>query len=214
MDYVEPDFKEPDVIISMEDDTIHGGFHVESLVRSNDAPKPTADAAGRAEDPYMLTILSDKLDRCMGRIATLEKDLGTSKQVMGGTILKLVNRVKRLEKQAHLRRRKLVIADSDEEAEVAAEVAAAKEDDIDLDEITSLATAALGRARTQFHTPAFARFRSTISTGVPSPTVIPEPAASYVALDTAGPSIPANKGKAPMPDLDIPAEFLAEDAQA
>nr|GFB51962.1 hypothetical protein [Tanacetum cinerariifolium] len=122
MDYVEPDFEvpiffgpqprhdnyvepeEPDVIISMEDDTIHGGFHVESPVRSNDAPKPTADAAGRAEDPSMLTILSDKLDRCMGRIATLEKDLGTSKQVMGGAILKLVNRVKRLEKQAHLQR--------------------------------------------------------------------------------------------------------------
>nr|GFC14404.1 hypothetical protein [Tanacetum cinerariifolium] len=98
MDYIEPDFEvpiffgpqprpdnyvepeEPDVIISMEDDTIHGGFHVESPVRSNDAPKPTADAAGRAEDPSMLTILSDKLDR-----------------------------------------RKLVIADSDEEAEVAAE---------------------------------------------------------------------------------------------
>nr|GFB73753.1 hypothetical protein [Tanacetum cinerariifolium] len=105
MDYVEPDFEvpiffgpqprpdnyaepeEPDVIISMEDDTIHGGFHVESS---------------------------------------------------------LVNRVKRLEKQAHLRRRKLVIADSDEEAEVAAEVDAAKEDDIDLDEIIALATAALG----------------------------------------------------------------------
>nr|GFA55193.1 hypothetical protein [Tanacetum cinerariifolium] len=160
------------------DDTIHGGFHVESHVRSNDAPKPTADVVGRAEDPSMLTILSDKLDRCMGRIATLKKDLGTSKQVMGGAILKLVNRVKRLEKHAYFRRRKLVIADSDEEAEVTAE----------------------------FHTPAFARFRLTISIGVPSPTVIPEPAASYVAPDTAGPSVPADKGKAPMPDLDIPAD--------
>nr|GFA77279.1 hypothetical protein [Tanacetum cinerariifolium] len=154
-----------------------------------------------------------------------EKDLGTSKQVMGGAILKLVNRVKRLEKQAHLRRRKLVIADSDEEAEDAV----AKEDDIDLDENTTLATAALGPeqpavptenvkpmeeqeemevpltrkrstyrcARTQFHTPAFAIFRSTISTGVPSPTIVPELAASYVAPDTAGPSVPADKGKAP-----------------
>nr|GFD29912.1 hypothetical protein [Tanacetum cinerariifolium] len=125
-------------------------------------------------------------------------------------------------------------------------VAAAKEDDIDLDEITALATAALGseqpvvptknvepmkeqeemevpltrtrstyrRARTQFHTPAFARFRSTISTSVPFPTVVPEPAASYVALDTAGPSVPADKRKAPMSDLDILAEFLTEDAQA
>nr|GFC80176.1 hypothetical protein [Tanacetum cinerariifolium] len=70
------------------------------------------------------------------------------------------------------------------------------------------------RARTQFHILAFTRFRSTISTGVHSPTVVPEPAASYVALDTAGPSVPADKKKAPMPDLDILAEFLAEDAQA
>nr|GFA95993.1 hypothetical protein [Tanacetum cinerariifolium] len=140
--YAEPE--EPDVIISVEDDTIHDRFHVESSVRSNDAPKPTADTAGRAEDPSMLTILSDKLDRCMGCIATLKKDLGISKQVLGGAILKLVNQVKRLEKQAHLRRHKLVIADSDEEVEVTAEVAAAKEDDIDLDEITALATAALG----------------------------------------------------------------------
>ncbi|GKG48126.1 hypothetical protein Tco_0510011, partial [Tanacetum coccineum] len=31
---------------------------------------------------------------------------------------------------------------------------------------------------------------------------------------SAGPSGVADKGKAPMPDLDIPAEFLAEDAQA
>nr|GEY58306.1 hypothetical protein [Tanacetum cinerariifolium] len=197
--YIEPE--EPDVIISMKDDTIHGGFHVESPVRSNDAPKPTANAAGWAEDPSMLTILSDKLYR-----------------------------------------RKLVIADSDDEAEVVA----AKEDDIDLDKITALATAALGpeqpavptknvepmeeqeemevpltrkrstyrRARTQFYTTAFARFRPTTSTGVPFPIVVPEPAALYVAPDTAGPLVPADKGKAPMPDLDIPAEFLAEDAQA
>ncbi|GJU72024.1 hypothetical protein Tco_1263429 [Tanacetum coccineum] len=46
------------------------------------------------------------------------------------------------------------------------------------------------RARTEFSTPAFEQFQ------------------------TAGPSVAADKGKAPMPDLDIPAEFLAEDAQA
>ncbi|GKF27920.1 hypothetical protein Tco_0094262, partial [Tanacetum coccineum] len=32
--------------------------------------------------------------------------------------------------------------------------------------------------------------------------------------ESAGPSVAADKGKSPMPDLDIPAEFLAEDAQA
>ncbi|GKG14297.1 hypothetical protein Tco_0353897, partial [Tanacetum coccineum] len=63
--YVDPDYVEP---ISMEDDTTHGGFHVESPVRPDDAPIPTADAAGRAEDPALLTSLSAKLDRCIGRI--------------------------------------------------------------------------------------------------------------------------------------------------
>ncbi|GJX29015.1 hypothetical protein Tco_0237094, partial [Tanacetum coccineum] len=32
--------------------------------------------------------------------------------------------------------------------------------------------------------------------------------------ESAGPSVAADKGKAPMPELDIPAEFVAEDAQA
>ncbi|GKF11339.1 hypothetical protein Tco_0049265, partial [Tanacetum coccineum] len=49
------------------------------------------------------------------------------------------------------------------------------------------------RARTVFSTPAFEQFQAYLS---------------------AGPSDAADKGKAPMPDLEIPAEFLAEDAQA
>ncbi|GKA82301.1 hypothetical protein Tco_0789049 [Tanacetum coccineum] len=114
--YVDPDFEEPiifgphprpdtylepedlDNVISMEDDTTHGGFHEESPVRPDDAPTPTADAAGRAEDPAILTALSAKIDRCMGRIDSLETELGTSKKVMGGAILTLVSRVKKLEK--------------------------------------------------------------------------------------------------------------------
>ncbi|GJZ86143.1 hypothetical protein Tco_0657753 [Tanacetum coccineum] len=114
--YVDPDFVEPiifgpqprpdnylepedlDNIISIEDDTTHGGFQVESPVRPDDAPTPTANAAGRAEDPALLTGLSAKLDRCMGRIDSLETELGQSKKVMGGAILTLVSRVKKLEK--------------------------------------------------------------------------------------------------------------------
>ncbi|GKF09379.1 hypothetical protein Tco_0043603, partial [Tanacetum coccineum] len=75
-DFVDPDLEEPvifgppprpdnyiepadiDNLVSMEDDTIHGGFHEESPVGPNDAPTPTADAAGRAEDPTLLTSLS------------------------------------------------------------------------------------------------------------------------------------------------------------
>ncbi|GJS32197.1 hypothetical protein Tco_0530579, partial [Tanacetum coccineum] len=61
------------------------------------------------------------------------------------------------------------------------------------------------RARTEFTTLAFEQFRANISAGVLPHTVVPEP---------AGLSVAADKGKAPMPELDIPAEFLAEDAQA
>ncbi|GJZ70463.1 retrovirus-related pol polyprotein from transposon TNT 1-94 [Tanacetum coccineum] len=49
------------------------------------------------------------------------------------------------------------------------------------------------RARTAFSTPAFEQFQAHLS---------------------ARPFDAADKGKAPMPDLEIPAEFLAEDAQA
>ncbi|GJZ86142.1 hypothetical protein Tco_0657752 [Tanacetum coccineum] len=50
------------------------------------------------------------------------------------------------------------------------------------------------RVRTEFSTPAFAHFQAV--------------------SDPAGPSVTADKGKAHMSDLDIPAEFIAEDAQA
>ncbi|GJS74326.1 hypothetical protein Tco_0707167 [Tanacetum coccineum] len=61
------------------------------------------------------------------------------------------------------------------------------------------------RARTEFYTPAFAQFHAPRSTDVLPHADISE---------SAGPSVGADKGKAPMPDLEIPAEFLAEDAQA
>ncbi|GJR14976.1 hypothetical protein Tco_0797628 [Tanacetum coccineum] len=61
------------------------------------------------------------------------------------------------------------------------------------------------RARTEFNTSAFAQFHAPLSTDV-----LPQADIS----ESAGPSVGADKGKAPMPDLEIPAEFLAEDAQA
>ncbi|GJZ50398.1 hypothetical protein Tco_0604588 [Tanacetum coccineum] len=244
-DFVDPDLEEPvifgpqprpdnylepedlDNIISMEDDTTHGGFHVESPVGPDDAPTPTADAAGRAEDPALLTSLSAKLDRCMGRIDSLETELGKSKKIMGGAILTLVSRVKKLEKTVKkMRDTRLVVDASTEEGDVDIQ------DDIDLDGLSRMASAALGqpavpsddveereeeevplrrkrsayrRARTEFTTPAFEQFRANISAGVLPHTAVPEP---------AGLSVAADKGKAPLPELDIPAEFLAEDAQA
>ncbi|GJU77934.1 hypothetical protein Tco_1275004 [Tanacetum coccineum] len=108
------------------------------------------------------------------------------------------------------------------------------QDDIDLDGLSRMASTALGpdqpdvpsedveeheeeevplrhkrsayrRARTEFSTPAFEQCQANLSASVLSHTAVPEP---------AGPSVAADKGKVPMPDLDIPVEFLAEDAQA
>ncbi|GJW76902.1 hypothetical protein Tco_0138584 [Tanacetum coccineum] len=205
------------------------GFHVESPVRPDDAPTPTADAAGRAEDPVLLTSLSAKLDRCMGRIDSLETELGTTKKIMGGAILTLVSRVKKLEKMVKQLRTTRLVGDVP-----AAEGDVDIQDDVDLDGLSHMASAALGpdqpavpsadveereeeevplrrkrsayrRARTEFSTPAFEHFQANLSAGGLPHTAVSE---------SAGPSVAADKGKAPMLDLDIPAEFLAEDAQA
>ncbi|GKG50767.1 hypothetical protein Tco_0538891, partial [Tanacetum coccineum] len=98
------------------------------------------------------------------------------------------------------------------------------QDDIDLDGLSHMASTALGhaqptvlsedveareeeevplrrkrsayrRARTEFSTPIFEQFHANLSAGVLPHTVVTAP---------AGPSVVADKGKAPMPDLDIP----------
>ncbi|GJZ84981.1 hypothetical protein Tco_0650320, partial [Tanacetum coccineum] len=217
--YLEPE--DLDNIIYIEDDTTHGGFHVESPVRPDDAPTPTADAAGRAEDPALLTGLSAKLDRCMGRIDSLETELGNSKKIMGGAILTLVSRVKKLEKTVkQLRETRLVVDASAAEGDVDIQ------DDIDLDGLSRIASTALGhdqpavpskdveereevevplRCKRSAYRRASEQFQANLSAGVLPHTAVPEP---------AGPFVAAAKGKVPMPDLDIPVEFLAKDAQA
>ncbi|GJX83004.1 hypothetical protein Tco_0332485 [Tanacetum coccineum] len=94
----------------MEDDTTHGGFHVESPVGPDDAPTPTADAAGRAEDPALLTSLSAKM-----RV------------------------VKKLEKKVKQLRTTRLVGD-----DPAAEVDVDIQDDVDLDGLSRIASAALG----------------------------------------------------------------------
>ncbi|GJR41529.1 xylulose kinase-1 [Tanacetum coccineum] len=225
--YIEPE--DIDNLNSMEDDTILGGFHEETHAGPDDAPTPTADAAGRAEDPALLTSLSAKIDRCMGRIDSLETELGTSKKIMGGAILTLVSRVKKLERTVKQLRTARLVGDAP-----ATEGDVDIQDEVDLEGLSRMASEALGhdqatvpsedmeereeeevplrrkrsvyrRARTEFHTPVFAQFHAPRSTDV-----LPQADIS----ESAGPSVGADKGKAPMPDLEIPAEFLAEDAQA
>nr|GEY69080.1 putative ribonuclease H-like domain-containing protein [Tanacetum cinerariifolium] len=76
----------------IEDISEDGGGYVSSP-KSNEAPPTTASTAvGGAEDSVALTDLSLKLNRCINRFTTLENELGVTKKVLGGVVLKLVSR--------------------------------------------------------------------------------------------------------------------------
>ncbi|GKA15907.1 putative ribonuclease H-like domain-containing protein [Tanacetum coccineum] len=135
---VDPDPEDLDNLFSMEDDTTHGGFHVESpcsarmMLPNNQQPMQLSQEA-------------------------IENGLSSSEPQLVGDVPS--SEEEREEEEVPLRRKR----------------------------------SAYRRARTVFSTPAFEQFQAYLS---------------------AGPSDAADKGKAPMPDLEIPAEFLAEDAQA
>ncbi|GJV00769.1 hypothetical protein Tco_1330039 [Tanacetum coccineum] len=93
-----------------------GGFHEETHAGPDDAhnqPQPMSLGEGKRY-PALLTSLSAKLDRCMGRIDLLETELGTSKKIMGGAIFDaLLSLVKKLERTLKL----LFLEDIDEREE-------------------------------------------------------------------------------------------------
>nr|GEW77475.1 putative ribonuclease H-like domain-containing protein [Tanacetum cinerariifolium] len=124
---------------SFQEDISKGGGDYVSTPKSNEAPLTTATTAtGGAEDSAALTDLSLKLDRCINRVTTLENELGVTKKVLGGAVLKLVSRVKRLEGLLQQRKRRMVLSDSE------GEEAATKEKDLDLDALYKLASTSLG----------------------------------------------------------------------
>nr|GEX60488.1 protein FAR1-related sequence 5-like [Tanacetum cinerariifolium] len=223
---------------SFQEDISEGGGDYVSSPKSNEAPPSTAaTATDGAEDSAALTDLSLKLDRCINRVTTLENELGVTKNVFGGAILKLVSRVKRLEGLIQQRKRRMVLFDSE------GEEAATKEKDIDLDALYKLASTRTRtkrrRLRKTFTSSAFEHFQENISTvedaisagdGIPADaqtihagsTPIPttggvsagssmDPAGQAAAAAPSSSAIPAaNKGKAPMVDDSIPADPLTE----
>nr|GEV82467.1 putative ribonuclease H-like domain-containing protein [Tanacetum cinerariifolium] len=125
--------------LSVSEDIREGGGDFASSPRSNEAPQtPAATAAGGVEDSAALTALSLKLDRCLHRVTTLEDELGITKKVLGGAVLKLVTRVKRLEGLLQQRKRRLVLSDSE------GEDATTTEQEFDLAALHTLASATLG----------------------------------------------------------------------
>nr|GEY00593.1 copia protein [Tanacetum cinerariifolium] len=122
----------------LEDINEGGGGYVSSP-KSNEAPLTTAaTAVDGVEDSVALTDLSLKLDRCINRVTTLENELGVTKKVLGGAVLKLVSRVKRLEGILQHRKRRMVLSDSKSEE------AATKEQEIDIDALHELASTSFG----------------------------------------------------------------------
>ncbi|GJR97743.1 hypothetical protein Tco_0269917 [Tanacetum coccineum] len=148
---------------------------------------------------------------------------------MGGAILTLVSRVKKLERTVKQLRTARLVGDAP-----ATEGDVDIQDEVDLEGLSRMASEAMGhdhpavpsedieeheekevplrrkrsvhrRAKTAFNTLVFAQFHAPLSAAVLS---------QAATSASAGPSGVAEKGKAPMPDLDIPAEFVAEDAQA
>nr|GEV88593.1 putative ribonuclease H-like domain-containing protein [Tanacetum cinerariifolium] len=220
-------------------DIREGGGDFASSFSSNEVPQtPAATAAGGAEDSAVLTALTLKLDECLHRVTTLENKLGISKKVLGGAVLKLVTRVKRLEGLLQQRKRRLVLSDSK------GEDATTMEQEFDLAALHTLASVTLGddsfatatgpdvettmpgehtsttrrRLRKPFTSSVSAHVSETIPPGVRVPaaaTTIPATSSVDAAVHTA--DVPsssihtaADKGKAPMVDNSPPADLLSK----
>ncbi|GJV35895.1 hypothetical protein Tco_1408372 [Tanacetum coccineum] len=82
----------------------------------------------------------------MQKITSLESELKDTKKTLGTTIITLVGRVKKLEGALKKRKRKLVISDSDDDAETV-------EKEIDMDSLLALANALLAEQQSSFVTP-------------------------------------------------------------
>nr|GFA73383.1 JmjC domain-containing protein [Tanacetum cinerariifolium] len=220
-------------------DIHEGGSDFASCPSSNEAPQtPAVTTAGGAEDFAALTALTLKLDKCLHRVTTLENELGITKKVLGGAVLKLVTRVKRLEGLLQQRKRRLVLSDSE------GDDATTMEQEFDFLALHTLASVTLGddpsatavgpdvettmpgeristtrrRLRKPFTSSVSAHVSETIPPGVRVPaaaTTIPTGSSVDAAVHAAAAlsfSIPtaADKGKAPMVDNSPPADLLSE----
>nr|GEW56784.1 retrovirus-related Pol polyprotein from transposon TNT 1-94 [Tanacetum cinerariifolium] len=176
---------------SFQADVSKGGGDFVSSLQSNEAP-PTlaATAAGGAEDSAALTALSLKLDRCLNRVTSLENELGITKKVLDGAIMKLVTR-------------------GDDSSDKAA-----GHDAAEVPADTTMPFRSISTTRRCLRKP-FTSFASAhvlenipTSAGLPAAaTIIPAGSSMDAVVHAAAPSssIPAvTKGKAPMVEYSLP----------
>nr|GFB01494.1 hypothetical protein [Tanacetum cinerariifolium] len=198
---------------SVPEDIREGGGDFVSSPQSNEAPQTLA-------------------------VTTLENELGITKKALGGAVLKLVTRVKRLEGLLQQRKRRLVLSDSE------GDDATTTEKEFDLAAPNTLASVTLGddssapaagpdaettmpvhntsttrrSLRKPFTSSASPHVSETIPVGVRVPaattTILAGSSVDAAVHAAAAPSssIPtaADKGKAPMVDDSLPADLLSE----
>nr|GFB07448.1 hypothetical protein [Tanacetum cinerariifolium] len=167
-----------------------------------------ATAAGGAEDSAALTALSLKLDKCINRVTSLENELGITKKVLSGAVMRLVTRVKRLEGLLQQRKQRLMLFDSE------GDEATPTEQDIDLEALHMIASKRLRNPFTSF-TSAHVPENIPAGAGIPAGnTTIPADssmdAAVHAAAILSSSILAVDKGKAPMVHESLPADLLSE----
>nr|GEX77149.1 hypothetical protein [Tanacetum cinerariifolium] len=176
---------------SFQEDISKGGGDFVSSTKSNEAPPTTAATAAG------------------------ENELGITKKVLGGAVLKLVSRVKRLEGLLQQRKRRLVLFDSE------GEEAATKEQDIDLNALHRLASTKYFAVEDTIPAgdgiPADAQTIPAGSTPIPSSGGVSagssmDPPGKAAAAAPSSTILAADKGKAPMVDDSLHADLLTEQA--
>ncbi|GKC56978.1 hypothetical protein Tco_1084576 [Tanacetum coccineum] len=96
---------------------------------------PTGHTSGGAEDPITLTAWSSVVSTLVQKVNSLETELKAHKKLFKDVVGKLVKQVKAMEVKLKIKKRKVVVSDSDNED--------GGEQDVDLDALHALANAAV-----------------------------------------------------------------------
>ncbi|GJV40467.1 hypothetical protein Tco_1418907 [Tanacetum coccineum] len=118
--------------------------------RSYEAPLPEGNTSGSAEDSMQLKELMVLVPTLVTRINSLEKELKDTKQTLGNVVLKLVKKVKSMEKALKRKSKKVLISESEGEE---SEDQGRKIQDIDDDPLVSLVKESIKEKSTDFFTP-------------------------------------------------------------
>ncbi|GKF86947.1 hypothetical protein Tco_0254774, partial [Tanacetum coccineum] len=118
--------------------------------RSYEAPLPECNTLGSAKDSMQIKELMVLVPTLVTRINSLEKELKDTKQILGNVVLKLVKKVKSLEKALKRKSKKVLISELEGEE---SEDQGRKIQDIDVDPLVSLVRKSIKEKSIDFVTP-------------------------------------------------------------